>query len=113
MFTVSGFIGKGDGVHNSLLNEAEMQKYFGKTYVKMFDYDDLQNLLFLSLNITLPTSRITFFDKDDVLQDRWLYRAKNKISTSSTHTILEVRNDDNVYRGSLFKSANGIYLEDV
>jgi len=48
-------------------------------------------LLLLALNISLPTSRVTFFDKDDVLTGKWLEKTSNKVSTSSTHTILEVR----------------------
>ena len=79
----------------------------------MFDFDDLQNLLLLSLNINIPTSRVSFFDYNDVITGKWLEKTSNKISASASHTILEVRNNDNIYRGSLFKSSNGIFLENA
>lgn len=35
------------------------------------------------------------------------------MSTSATHTIIEVREKDKIFRSNLFSSDNGIYIEDL
>ena len=38
----------------------------------MFDFDDLINLLYNMYELNIPTSRNSYFTKDDIINDTWL-----------------------------------------